>query len=233
MTQAADADASASTIAEISAGESSRLAGLGAAKRRLAAVHARAGRQQAMVQAIQASREYYQKAAGLAPKGPNTPVDPHTDVSAYPALNWLFLELLLTPKDPPRLLDEVATRCIIMTEGQFQRHPSFWNATRTASFVVFRKILDAVRAGDEGATAGEAGDAALVESLYSGYREALEGTTVTPRELVTVVSHLQAIGDLFGALAKEPVPGSSTPVKTFQRVGTLLIMLASRLRGNQ
>ena len=207
-----------------------RIALLGSAYKRLAAVHARASlaatdeaaraaARAAMRAALCSSADWY--------RGPIADVAAG-DIDPYPGLNWAFVETLLAldPDAPPRpvqpeQLADFVRRCGQAANARFAAEPNYWNAIMAADALLAEALLpsaaEAAGAAKKVRGAKDAAESERITALAARYEAARTGVQVKPKDFDSTVSQICLLALFFEAL------GQPARAKALRELAELLL----------
>lgn len=208
--------------------DTDRLALLASAHKRQAAIRARhyartsgnsSSELTAMRDALALSSREYGKAAGVGSGDAASGSRPHY------ALNWLFLELLKPEQERSSDFERLARGCAESVLTEYGRDPSFWNTVIAAEVLLFEKLRAEPSARSQAGFTEGLPDAEnrvedparalgiALDELSLRYREALDASGVSPKQLETVLSQIRCLRDFYEAeataLGLNPKPGVS------------------------
>jgi CHAT domain-containing protein/pimeloyl-ACP methyl ester carboxylesterase len=181
---------------------------LASAYKRLAAVHARHLSSRAdsakdsepkeMRDALATSSRHYRKAFQATAQG--------TELDPYPLLNWLFLELLQQSAQRASDFTDRARACSEAALTRYSRDPSFWNTVVVAELMLFDKLRAAPGAREQKGFEPGGDDPAqtlgvTLDEIAQRYREALDSSSVSPRDLESVLGQIRCLRDCYEAEA--------------------------------
>jgi tetratricopeptide (TPR) repeat protein len=171
----------------------------------------------AMMEALEAAVEAYQRAEGVAGQAGFLP---------YLALNRLALDSL-TPWDSDAERDAalaIGHQCLTQAGEEFQRDAGFFNAVMQPEAMFVQRLLDRSIGAE-----GEAGETAWRE-VTQAYLQAVSNISVKPKDLDSVLSQMLRLSTLLDAVALFTVDDDPVDAAAMRRIAGRLIVLADTLQ---